>query len=229
MKSIFVSDMKNFCVEQYKMPTPGMVSNIVFLEILAEIIRISSKNSVIINLQFLDLFIFIKNIMNNKTELQNLQMALLRLTNILCRQMAIEYRFMVCEFMEDVMDNIINFYEPKTHRKNLHIYHFLVTALNVHCPNGSNEESNLSYAHDWKKWKRLIREIFTLCHREIKEILKDTSKTDVEKIFLDLLVDVTYLVRLEIMNFFLVCLALLMKFPFSVGRCLVLALTSLKV
>lgn len=184
-----LTDLKNICKAQYKDR-----SSEIYLNLLGEIVRVGCKNS-LISYDLLDIFPFLGEIYaSDKITTTGLEISLLHLTNVLCLQLAIEFRYRICAFVEEICQYVIKLHDSKRDNKNPYIYHFLITALNVHHPDGVHQLDKTAYAHDWPRWKGQINDIFVLCNEETKRLLKNPNKIEPEEGFLDLLVDVTNLV-----------------------------------
>lgn len=188
--------MKNLCKKYFKSPPPGTCCS-VFLEILCDIIKKSSKNCQATT-NFLDLFAFVKDIFISYKELRsNYEIPLLQLTNVLCLHLAIEFRYKVCEFTENIFELVISFHKKNDSQLNALIYHFLMTTLSVHNPNGVCGNDKSAYAFSLSAWKFQIKKIYFVCWDTVKMILKHSNTTEFEYELLNLFVDVTHMVSIK--------------------------------
>lgn len=183
------------CKISIKNPPPG-TDVIIFLEVLCEVIKNSGKSCQITH-SFIDLFDFIKEVsINYRNAGSNFELFLLRLTNMLCLQLAVEFRFKVCEFMEDFFECVINFHGKNNSHVNTLVYHFLMVTLCVHNPNGVPDSEKAAYAFNPQKWKTQFQKIFDFCQNQLRIILRTPRGPEIEIEFLELFVEVAHLVKI---------------------------------
>ena len=185
--------MKNICIKYFNNPLPG-ISNLILIENLCDIIKYSSKNSLSCKC-FLDVFDFIENLfISNKDFGFNFEVSLLKLTNMLCLQLAVEFRFKVCDFMEKMFDNVLRFYKRRHIDFIVLVFHYLITSIHVHESNETCKSDNLSYACNLQIWKSQIIDIYLICLDYLKCFFNEYGSV-IEIDFLDLFVEVSHLVR----------------------------------
>lgn len=176
----------------FKNPPPKTQS-VVYLDALSDVIRLSCKH-VPISQNLLDLFSFVSDIFHShKDSYFTFDVSLLKLINTLCLQLAIEFRYKVCAFMEDIFECVLGLYDKKN-SKNPLVYHFFITYLNIHNPNGVSERNESFYAFDTSKWKNQVMTIYLLTQEASKKILRGPERTELEMGFMDLIVEVNHLV-----------------------------------
>ncbi len=67
---------------------------------------------------------------------------------------------------------------------------FLLIVVEAHHPNGVTEESEKSYAHDWNRWKTILKQLNYATMKEITTVHKFWKSVRISDNFLRLAVEV---------------------------------------
>lgn len=97
-----------------------------------------------------------------KTNDEQLTESFYKLSNSVCRQVATESRITLCKFSETILMDMLslNGSEEK--------YKLLLIFLQIHHPEGISKCDDGAYAHDWDKWKDLMRRMCLLIQENCK-------------------------------------------------------------
>ncbi|KAF3429996.1 hypothetical protein E2986_08147 [Frieseomelitta varia] len=85
-----------------------------------------------------------------------------KLTNIICQQIAIEYRITLCHFSENILPNIISL-KGSTEK-----YKLLLFFVKIHHPKGVHTICNGAYSYDWNKWHIILKSMYLMILKDLK-------------------------------------------------------------
>lgn len=127
--------------------------------------------SEIINLKVFDK---IKTILSSRTSINGTKerQELLVLTYLCCRDIAVDFRFELCRFLEEITDYLSSAFYNDTHdRYRPCLFKLMDLALVTHNPNlGKGDQKKMEYIFDKKKWYASLRTYEQLLLEELKPI-----------------------------------------------------------
>ncbi|XP_053625660.1 serine-protein kinase ATM [Plodia interpunctella] len=101
------------------------------------------------------------------------------ITILLLEMLAPEYRLTMCEFTENVLLSLLQFYEPSIdQKKKSSLFKLLDLAVNIHHPNGRFENEEGSLAHDWTIWNKHIFNTLEIICMEVSFLQKPHKQLD---------------------------------------------------
>lgn len=123
----------------------------------------------------LKVFDNIKLILSNRTSNNSVKekQEVLMLTYYCCRDIATDYRFELCKFLEDITVYINSAFMNDNHEKyRPFLFQLMNLALVVHNPNFgiSGDNSHMEFVHDRKKWHTSLRNYEMMLLEELKLI-----------------------------------------------------------
>lgn len=85
-----------------------------------------------------------------------------KLANIICQQIAIEYRITLCHFSENILPNIISL-KDSTEK-----YKLLLFFVKIHHPKGVHTICNDAYSYNRNKWHVILKSMYLMILKDLK-------------------------------------------------------------
>ncbi|XP_012270271.1 serine-protein kinase ATM [Orussus abietinus] len=153
-------EILKICVDLYNNPSSNMSKSLALDGVQRAAQYGCLQSHLLVHVKRLLSFL-VKVFADIKTDKKVLLTSVYKLANTVCRQISAESRFMLCEFSENVLPDVIN--SPKAQGK----YELLLLLVQVHHPGGAHEKQETSYAYNWDKWKSILQGIKSLIFRDV--------------------------------------------------------------
>ncbi|XP_076661502.1 serine/threonine-protein kinase tefu isoform X2 [Halictus rubicundus] len=94
-----------------------------------------------------------------------------KLAHTVCRQIAIECRYNLCQFSENVLPNIISL------KSSVEKYKLLLLFNKIHHPKGICKVDDGAYASNWEKWCAILKSMYLMILKDLKADILPKSLT----------------------------------------------------
>ncbi|XP_031763657.2 serine-protein kinase ATM isoform X2 [Galleria mellonella] len=118
---------------------------------------------------------FLKIVNDKKT-----QEVMIEIMIILLKTLASESRLEMCEFTENVLSSLLNFYDQNIDQKRkCSFFELLELIIVLHHPKGTLQKNEGSLAHDWQIWNKHLNSILEIICLEVTFLQKLRKQIDV--------------------------------------------------
>ncbi|XP_059060370.1 serine-protein kinase ATM-like [Achroia grisella] len=118
---------------------------------------------------------FFKIVNDKKT-----QEVMIEIMIILVKTLAAESRLELCEFTENVLSSLLNFYDQSfDQKKKASFFELLELIIILHHPKGTLQKNEGSLAHDWQTWNKQLDSILEIVCLEVNFLQKLRKQIDI--------------------------------------------------